>query len=113
MQHPSDISREADELERIERNRYSLFAVLSLVLFVALQVASESALWSAAFAASTALLVSGWYAGRATTLDPAWAIIEAKARRDGGNPSKRLVWAANLLPGFAALAGFGLWLGVA
>jgi len=113
MYHPSGITREADELERIERVRYALFGVLFLLFFVTFQLSSQRALWSAAFASSAALLASGWYAARTTTRDPAWAVVEAEARRDGGSPSKRLVWVANLLPGFAALAGFSLWLGVA
>jgi hypothetical protein len=113
MHHPSGISREADELERIERVRYALFVMLFLVFFVTLQLSSQRVLWSVAFASGAALLASSWYAARATTRDPAWAIVEAEARRDGGSPSKRLVWVANLLPGLAALAGFGLWLGVA
>jgi hypothetical protein len=113
MEHPSGITYQTDELERIERVRYALFLVFALALFVTFVLLSQSALWSAAFAASGALLASGWYAAHATTRDPAWAIVEAEARQDGGNPNKHSVWAANLLPGTAALCGLTLWLGVA
>jgi hypothetical protein len=111
MHHPTGISHETDELERIERARYSLFGVLCLFFFITLQLATGNVLWSAAIASSAALLASGYYSARATTRDPAWAVVEAEARRDGGSPSKRKVWVANLLPGVIALASFGLWLG--
>jgi hypothetical protein len=111
--HPSGISRETDELERIERVRYTLFIVLALVFFIVFQLSSQSTLWAAAFAASAAWLASGWYVARASTRGLAWAILEAEAKRDGGSTSKRMVWAANLLPPFVALAGFSVWLSVA
>ena len=94
-----------DEIERIEREKMTLFTVSAFVTFMVTILWRQDFKLAASAAAVAALLTSGAWGARRMTAEHNWAVLQAEGRLNGGAPSKRSVWMGNLLPGaLAALA---------
>jgi hypothetical protein len=96
-----------DEIERIERDKMTVFAVSAFGAFVVILLWRRDFNLAASASAVVALLASGAWGARRMTARHTWAVLEAEGRLDGGVPTKRGVWVGNLLPG--ALAALALW----
>ena len=98
-----------DDLDRIERERVSLFS-LAAVLSGLLYLLATSRVTSAVLVGICAgLLVSGAFVARKMTQPHNWAMLEPEARIAGSTLSRKRVWFGNLAPFVAALACAG-WL---
>lgn len=97
-----------DELERLEQQRFGVFALVGMAAFIGQFVWRQHALLAVLVAISVGLVVSGWYVAARMTKNHNWAYIEAEAKHNGGTPSKGWVWFGNTAPG--VLLGLGsLW----
>lgn len=92
------------ELERLERERYGIFALLGSITFFLLFLWSKHMGLAFFLAMSLALLASGYYVAKKMTSGHCWAYVEAEGRQNGRTPSRRGIWLGNLLPGFFVLA---------
>lgn len=94
-----------DEIEHIERGKLYVFAVCAVITFLVTVLWRRDLPLAASAAGVAALLFSGAWGARRMTADHHWAVLQAEGRLNGDLPSKRRVWAGNLLPGaLAALA---------
>lgn len=94
-----------DELERLERERYGIFTLAGMLIFIGLFLWGKNIFLAIFFAIALALLLSGYYVASKLTSEYYWALLEAEARANGHSPSKRGTWLGNLIPGFVILLG--------
>jgi hypothetical protein len=102
-------SSKMEELERLERERYGLFALTSVICLAGFAVARYG-WWISIFnAGALGFLVSGMYVARKTTSEPLWPLVLAEARLNGGTPTKSGIWLGNLLLPFVGFSTSAWW----
>jgi len=96
-----------DDLELLERERYRVFALAWLLVYLGLVFWVNPKLLAFFIAIAIALLVSGYHVAKTLTSEFFWVLLEAEARVNGRMPSKRGIWVGNLLPGLLVLSVVG------
>ena len=93
-----------EDLERLEKERYGVFALAAIVALAILTALRRELVSSVPLAIGLGLLCSGLYvAWRAT--EYYWALATSEARARGAKVTKRGVWLGNLFPGTAVVTG--------
>lgn len=94
-----------EDLERLERERYGVFALAWIVALAIVTAFRRELVSSVPLAIGLGLLCSGLYVAWRATTEYYWALTTSEARARGANVTKRGVWLGNLFPGTAVVAG--------
>ena len=98
-----------DELDRIERLRWAVFALGALLSLVLLSSLSRNTLVSIVLSVATGLLASGVSAAFAYTRPRVFSVLQSEARYNGHDVSKAGLWMSAVVPALVVGAvGLGL-----